>query len=371
MIIVLTGGTGLIGQALGKRLFSQGHKIHLIARTPPKTPLPYPFELFLWPNIRTDFPIKAFPKKEPFQVIHLAGEPVYQWPWSRRLKEEIRTSRVESARLIISALRRAPYNPEAFLSAGAIGIYGWSQRKEQEQEQEKAQRQKQEKEKAQDKKQGKEQDKKQEKAQRQKQEKAQEQDKEQRDRLISESFPITHQDLFLQSVCRDWEAEVLQARSFCRTAIFRMGMVLSKEKGFLHEQIKWMKRGVRPFSSLKHWLSWIALEDLLSLFLWVAENPKHEGIYNAVSPKAVTLRDFYRLLAEETRRGWNPSLFGLKLPLDVTLPVPLFLIRQAGGEMAKNLLLSCRAFPTKALSKGFVFQKADLRQVLRSKNTSG
>ena len=314
MLIVLTGGTGFIGQALGKKLVERGYSIRLIARSPPKSPLPYPFELFLWPDSSQNFPLKAFPQKEPFGLIHLAGEPVYQWPWNKALKKRIRSSRVESSRQIIAALNSSPsFSCKFFLSAGALGIYGW------------------------------------------------------REEWISESSPMSQdQGLFLQSVCRDWEAEVLKAKSMCRTSIFRMGMVLSKEGGFLQEQIKWLRRGVRPLPSSKYWLSWIALEDLVSLFLWGVENQNCSGIYHAVSPEATPLSEFYSLLSEGLKQGnRGGSFFGSGIPvLPPVLPLPLFLIRRLGGEMTKNLLLSCRACPKRALSEGFVFKKANLKEVL-------
>lgn len=306
MRIVLTGGTGLIGQTLGQKLTAKNHKIHLLARKPVEN-APYPCKIFLWPEAQSPPPSEAFPSNENYGVIHLAGEPVSKWPWTPHLKNKIYSSRVKGAKNLVASIQKLsqpPSRPPAFfLSAGAIGIYG-----------------------------------------------------EQTNQKVTEGHLIDNQNLFLQKVCQDWEKEALKAHRLCRTVVFRIGIVLSSEKGFLHEQIKWMKRGIRPLilSSQPCYMSWIALEDLVRMILWAVENPQVEGIYNAVSPKALPLKEFYKILSGYIK--------GKSLPL----PCPLFLMRLMGGEMTKNLLISCKAFPEKALKQGFAFKKAELKEALKS-----
>ena len=298
MIVVLTGGTGLVGQALGQRLSSNNYEIHLLTRKLQK--VPYPCKQFLWPDVKVDLPQEAFPKEEDYGVIHLAGEPISQWPWTRKVKEKIYLSRVEGARKLVLKIKNLSHPPQFFLSANAIGIYG-----------------------------------------------------DQGDQTLTETSPIPDQDLFLQKVCKDWEEEALKASPICRTLIFRFGIVMSYQKGFLYEQMKWLKRGFRPLILTQNslWLSWINLEDLSSMILWAVKNKQITGIYNAVSPKPVPLKDFYNILAKQTKYK------------SIKVPSPLFLMKLAGGEMAKNLLVSSKVFPEKALAQGFVFQYPDLEQI--------
>ena len=69
-------------------------------------------------------------------------------------------------------------------------------------------------------------------------------------------------------------------------------------------------------------------------------------------PNPVPLKDFYEILAEQIKYK------GIKIPS------PLFLMKLAGGEMAKNLLISSKALPEKALSQDFVFQYPSLEHMV-------
>ena len=178
MTIVLTGGTGLVGRALGQRLSSENYKIRLLARSKPKN-IPYPCQLFLWPDFQSLPPAEAFPIKGDYGVIHLAGEPISQWPWTSHLKNKIYDSRVKGAQKLVQTLHKLSHPPSFFFSAGAVGIYG-----------------------------------------------------EQGEKRITENDSLPPPRLFLQKVCKNWEAEALKANEFCRTVVFRLGLVMAYEKGF-------------------------------------------------------------------------------------------------------------------------------------------
>ena len=300
MIIVLTGGTGLIGRALGPKLISKNHKIHLLSRKILKAP-PYPCRQFLWPEARAEPPAEAFPKNEDYGALHFLGEPVSRWPWTSARKEKIFSSRVDGSRCLIAALKKQPRAPLFFLSAGATGIYGARG----------AER-------------------------------------------LTENSPIPRKNLFLQKVCGSWEEEALKAGAICRTLIFRLGAVLSHKKGFLpaHSRLPLIPLILSRKAS---WLSWIAIEDLISLILWAMETETARGIYNAASPHPIPLKSFYSILAGQKK------IKALFRP-----PLPLFLIKNLGGEMTRNLLASCRAFPEKAQKEGFQFKNPDLEAYLKN-----
>ncbi|MCZ0932472.1 MAG: TIGR01777 family oxidoreductase [Oligoflexia bacterium] len=305
MIVVITGGTGLVGQALIKKLIQAKHTVYNITRKL-RNPKLAGYREFLWPECSDKFPMEAFPTKESYGVINLAGEPVSIWPWTKKRKEKIYSSRVNRSQQLVSAFKENP--PQFFISASAIGIYG-----------------------------------------------------DQGDQTITEESDKPGQNLFLQKVCLDWEESALRATSISRTVIFRFGIVLSYKKGFLYEQSKWIKKGCLPFvfSFKEHWLSWISIEDLTSLILWAVQNENTRGVYNAVSSQPVSLRRFYFVLKKQYKSAW--------LPL-IQIPAPLFLLKRAGGEMFQNLLMSSRVLPAKALSEGFVFKQKDLETALKQKN---
>ena len=303
MIFVVTGGSGLLGQALIKKLLSENHKVYNISRKS-KTPITG-YKEFVWSEDAKNFPLTALPEKESYGFINLAGEPVSNWPWTKKQKEKIYSSRVYRTQQLISALEKRP--PQFFISASAIGIYG-----------------------------------------------------EQGGQVITEENSPAFQDFFLQKVCLDWEKSALMASSLCRTVIFRLGVVLSYEKGFLYEQSKWIKKGILPsiFSLKEHWFSWISIEDLTELILWFVKNKHAKGVYNAVSPKPVSLNRFYFVLKQENK--------SIPFPL-ILLPCPLFVLKTIGGEMFKNLLMSSRVVPKKALSEGFTFKQTELEKALKRK----
>ena len=159
--------------------------------------------------------------------------------------------------------------------------------------------------------------------------------------------------LFLQKVCLDWEKESLKLSSACRTAVFRFGAVLAKE-GFLAHQAALAKKLPFVFSSKNPvWMSWIHIEDAVRLLLWGAASESVRGIYNGTSPGPVPFSDFSRQLSQAVR------------PKAAKIPVPLSFVKFFGGEMAKNMMAGCRALPEKALRQGFKFNHPGCQAALR------
>ena len=366
MLIVLTGGTGLIGKALVQKLTEAGFRVNLLVRSPEKArrEISRHCGIFLW-NALSDLPPKgAFPqKKEDWGVIHLSGENIFRLPWTKAFKKALYRSRVAGTKNLVQTLSRLPFPPDFFLSASAVGIYGENKSAE---ETESLTPSKQNDE---------------------TRNRLKGTDGQQQTPKISPSpqpkapinFPIAKQKsseqnnkaqqraeenkafkekgssgLFLQKVCRDWEKEALQAGAFSRTVIFRLGYVLSPKGGFLKTQLSLMDRKIYGFLKTKKpfWISWIHEEDVTGLFLWAARSNSVKGIYNAASPGPVTLKDFSLNLCR--RRNFKPFL----------PPVPLSLLKFAGGEAAKNLFISHKVFPKRAESQGYVFQRPEIKGAL-------
>jgi NAD dependent epimerase/dehydratase family enzyme len=103
----------------------------------------------------------------------------------------------------------------------------------------------------------------------------------------------------------------------------------------------------------RQWLSWIALDDVLSLTLAALRDTRYDGPVNAVSPQPVRNAEFAQAL-------------GACLGRPAVVPAPTFLLRLALGEMADELLLGGQhALPRKALETGHHFLYPALPDALR------
>ena len=93
----------------------------------------------------------------------------------------------------------------------------------------------------------------------------------------------------------------------------------------------------------RQWMSWIHIDDVVSLILFTMENAALQGPFNATAPDPVTNDEFTRRLAAALHR---PAIF----------PVPAIALKLVFGEMSQVLLDSQRALPVAAQAAGFEFQ---------------
>src|SRR5262245_37647854 len=106
MRVVVTGGSGLVGQALEAVLLAEGHRVDRVSRRPPRAGTT---------DIQWD---PACGRLDPDglegadAVVHLAGESIAAGRWTPRLKDRIRRSRVEGTRLVAETLGRLGRRPE-------------------------------------------------------------------------------------------------------------------------------------------------------------------------------------------------------------------------------------------------------------------
>jgi len=229
-------------------------------------------------------------------VVHLAGEPVAQ-RWTAAARERIRNSRVLGTRSLVSALRHQP--PAVLVSASAIGYYG-----------------------------------------------------SRGDEVLTEASPPGPD--FLGQVSVGWEQEARVAEKFgVRVVTPRIGVVLGRGGGALAPMALPFRLGVGGrLGTGKQWMSWIHLDDLVSLIEFAATNAALSGPVNAVAPNPVTNAAFTRELAAALHR---PAIF----------PVPALALKLLLGEMSQMLLGSQRVIPEAALRAGFQFRFAEAGQALR------
>jgi uncharacterized protein (TIGR01777 family) len=101
----------------------------------------------------------------------------------------------------------------------------------------------------------------------------------------------------------------------------------------------------------QQWMSWIHVDDLVSLLVYSAENMV-VGPVNATAPNPVRNSDFTRSLAAAVHR---PAIF----------PIPGFALKLLYGEMAEVLLGSQRVLPAAAQAAGFEFAYPTLDGALK------
>lgn len=294
--VLITGGTGLIGTRLAEMLIDAGYEVALLSRQPGTSR----YRGFRWdPQAGT---IDEAAVTYADYIINLAGSSVSDGKWTLERKREILSSRLAGTELIARELAKGHHHVQAFISASAIGIYG-----------------------------------------------------DQNNQVVNEETPPAPND-FLAEVCQKWEAAAQSvAQGGIRTAIFRIGIVLSPEGGALVPLARVVKMMAgAPLGSGRQYMSWIHLDDLCRLLIQALEEPTWEGTYNAVSPNPVTNKDFTETLASVLHRP-------LVLP-----KVPEFGLKLMMGEMSEIVLSSQRVSAEKVLRQGFRFEYPELKLALES-----
>ena len=99
-------------------------------------------------------------------------------------------------------------------------------------------------------------------------------------------------------------------------------------------------------------MSWVHLDDVLEVLVFLMNREDTVGIYNLTAPEAVSNREFARTLGQVLGR---PAI----------LPVPGFVLKLLFGEMADRLLLHGQnVMPARLLESGYTFNYPSLYDAL-------
>ncbi|MBN2308044.1 MAG: NAD-dependent epimerase/dehydratase family protein, partial [Candidatus Hydrogenedentes bacterium] len=119
MRIVLTGSSGLIGAALVHGLREAGHDtVRLVRATAPRSTPDEP----AWDPPAGVLNPRLLAGADA--IIHLSGDAIAKGRWTAARKARIRSSRVDTTRLLCDTLRAMDRPPKTWLCASAVGIYG-------------------------------------------------------------------------------------------------------------------------------------------------------------------------------------------------------------------------------------------------------
>lgn len=117
MKIMIAGGAGFIGVALGNLLTQERHQVYVLTRQTPKHA-----SQVHWDGKTTEGWGELM--NEMDAVVNLTGFGLEHWPWTRRQKEKFLTSRVLPGLALVSAIEAASRRPKVFLQISGINRYG-------------------------------------------------------------------------------------------------------------------------------------------------------------------------------------------------------------------------------------------------------
>jgi uncharacterized protein (TIGR01777 family) len=301
--ILIAGGSGLVGSRLNRMLLSKGYETIILTRKLPEQQgqKDSHTSYALWDIEKGTIDKEALARAD--YIINLAGAAVAEQRWTAARKQEIINSRVKSCDLLVKALRETDNKVKTVLCASAAGYYGAD-----------------------------------------------------KSGPVFKGFTETDPPAtdFLGETCRLWEESIDPVTSLDKRLVkFRIGIVLSNEGGALVEFKKPLKFGLATIlGSGNQIISWVHIEDLCRLMIHALENEALSGVYNAVAPTPVSNKTLIKTLAQVREKFYIP------------VPVPVFALKIAMGEMSAEVLKSATVSAAKTESTGFRFLFPDVKTAL-------
>ncbi len=289
--ILITGGTGLVGKALVKRLIEINYAVIILTRKLTDATSHQNVSYALWDVKEGIIDIEALKKADA--IIHLAGAGVMDKKWNDTYKKEIEESRTKSSALLIYTLKKIEHKVKVMISASAIGWYG-------------------------------------------------------EDKILNHYFTENEKadGAFLGMVCKNWEHSVEAAAEIgIRVCKLRTGIVLSNDGGAYKEFKASLKFGIATIlGSGKQMVSWIHIDDLCRQFIFALENENLQGSYNAVAPMPVSNKTLTLEIAKKVKGKFY-----------IPIHVPAFVLKIMLGGRSIEILKSTTVSCDKIKAAGFTF----------------
>ncbi|TMU24431.1 TIGR01777 family protein [Halomonas sp. ATBC28] len=251
MRVLITGGSGFVGQRLCRQLVEQGHEVQVVSRSPHQVRDRLPNNC----DIRDS--AQAFIESPPDALVNLAGEPIAAKRWSDEQKAKLINSRVSATEQLVALCEQLKANgqplPKVMVSGSAMGYYG-----------------------------------------------------DQGKRVVTEK--TIPNDEFAHRLCKQWEAAAKPIEAMgVRLAIVRIGLVLEAGGGSLERMLPPFKWGLGGrFGSGEQFMPWIHRDDLVAAILFLINQEDLSGAFNGCAPHPVTNATFTKTLASHLNR---PAIF--------------------------------------------------------------
>jgi uncharacterized protein len=293
--ILVAGSSGFLGTALVERFAADGHTVTRLVRRPPAAP-----DEARWdPRAgEVDRAVVA----SAHAVVNLAGAPIAGRRWTRRYKDILHASRVDTTTTLARTIAELPAadRPAVLINAAGVHWYGDTG-----------------------------------------------------DRAVDEDSPAGGG--FMPDLVRVWEAATRPAESAgVRVVRLRNGLVLHRDGGLLKPLLIPFRLGLGGrIGSGRHYLPVISRADWLAAVVFLLNRTDIDGPVNLTGPAPVTNARFTKALGAELHR---PTL----------VPIPALALRLAVGEAAAVMLDSLRVVPKVLSRAGFTYQHPDIHSALRS-----
>ena len=244
MKLLITGGSGTLGQKITKLALSKNYQVNILTRNKKLSSNESGLEYFYWNPSLSIIDDNCFMGVD--SIINLSGYNVFCY-WSNKNKSKILKSRIESTSFILSQIKEKNIKIKSFVSASGIAAY-----------------------------------------------------KDSLTDISSEDHGVNIPSSFINQVVNKWESKVrdyekiLPEVSF---SILRVGLVLSNSGGLFKITKNLSKLFLlSPLGIGNQWQSWIHIDDVSIIFLRSIENDE-KGIFNLVSPNPVTQEDLLKKIA--------------------------------------------------------------------------
>lgn len=293
-VVLITGAGGMIAKELAKKI-GQDYEIRFLTRHRKQE------NEYEWDIKKGTVDETAFDNVS--HIIHLAGANISEKRWTPERKRELISSRVDSAELLRTTLRKNKIKLRSFISASGINFYGTKTS----------------------------------------------------EKIDVETDPPGND--FLSEVVVLWEraADDFKEQELAERVVkIRTAVVLSEKDGALKKMVPPVQYYIgSPLGSGKQYMPWIHIEDICSIYEFALKNSTIEGAYNAVSPQHATNKELTKKIAKVLGKPlWMPN-------------VPGFVLKLIFGELASVILEGSRASSEKILNAGFHFKFPDLEKALR------
>ena len=244
MKLLITGGSGTLGQKITKLALSKNYKVNILTRNKKLSSNESGLEYFYWDPSLSIIDDNCFLGVD--SIINLSGYNVFCY-WSNKNKSKILKSRIESTSFILSQIKEKNIKIKSFVSASGIAAF-----------------------------------------------------KDSLTDISSEDHGVNIPSSFINQVVNKWESKVrdyekiLPEVSF---SILRVGLVLSTSGGLFKITKNLSKLFLlSPLGTGNQWQSWIHIDDVSIIFLRSIENDE-KGIFNLVSPNPVIQEDLLKKIA--------------------------------------------------------------------------
>ena len=240
MKVAITGSTGLVGGALARRLEGRGDEVMRIARGSAGA------DGVDWA------PAEGWVREGAFDgcdaAVHLSGASVGEGRWTPARKAELRSSRIDTTRLLVEHLAGLDPKPRRLVVASAVGFYG-----------------------------------------------------DRGGETLTEESPRGQG--FLADMTVDWEAEAEKGNAAgIPTAMARYGVVFANDASAFKRLTLPFRFGVGGrLGSGSQWMPWVTLDDAVAATTHLLDNDE-TGPVNVVAPVAITNADLTRVLGRVMRR---------------------------------------------------------------------